>query len=193
MDSESISLRLIGTKRLLMHAGRLADPLDAASKALARVTGKTVKTEADHEEIARIEWFGSLWLDGGRPCVPLEALIATFVGAAKLRKRGPEARAGLVVTENAVLDYDGPRDLDELWKEPSYRLRTSVRVRGSRTMRTRPCFPDWSLKFRARFLPSVLGRDEVVELYRIAGFMRGLGDWRPVNGTFDVEVVEVSE
>jgi hypothetical protein len=37
---------------------------------------------ADHEAISRTEWFGGLWLDGGEPCLPAEALMATFVGAA---------------------------------------------------------------------------------------------------------------
>ncbi|MBR0777287.1 hypothetical protein JQ625_20845 [Bradyrhizobium diazoefficiens] len=172
-----------------MHNGQLADPLSDATKALARLTSKRVKTEADHLEIGRIEWNGSLWLDSGRPCVPAEALIATFVAAAKTRKRGDEARAGLVVMENAPLDYPGSKDLDHLWLDQAYRLRTSVRVRGARTMRTRPRFDDWSLKFVARYLPTVLDRDEVIELYRIAGFMKGLGDWRPLNGTFEVEVI----
>jgi len=189
MDCETINMRLVGTKRLIMHNGQLADPLADATKALARLTGKRVKTEADHLEIGRVEWNGGLWLDGGRPCVPAEALIATFVGAARTRKRGDEARAGLVVTENALLDYPGPKDLDQLWLNPAFRLRTSVRVRGARTMRTRPRFDDWSLRFTARYLASVLDRDEVIELYRIAGFMRGIGDWRPLNGTFEVEVI----
>jgi hypothetical protein len=42
MDSESVTLRLVGTKRLLMHSGRLADPLDEASKALGRLTSKRI-------------------------------------------------------------------------------------------------------------------------------------------------------
>jgi len=190
MECDDLELRLTGTKRLIMHCGRLADPLDPAAKALARLTGKRPKTESDHEAIARTEWNGGLWLDGGRPCVPAEALVSTFVGAAKMRKRGDEARAGLVVTENAILDYSGPRDMDVLWRDPSFRLRTAVRVRGARTMRTRPCFLDWSLRFTARYLPSVLDREEVIALYRVAGFMRGIGDWRPMNGTFDVEVLK---
>jgi hypothetical protein len=189
MDCETVELRLTGTKRLLMHNGQLADPLADATKALARLTGKRVKTESDHLEIGRIEWNGGLWLDGGRPCVPAEALIATFVAAAKTRKRADAARAGLVVTENSLLEYSGPKDLDQLWSNSSFRLRTPVRVRGARTMRTRPCFPDWSLRFVARYLPSVLDRDEVIELYRVAGFLKGLGDWRPLNGTFEVEVL----
>jgi hypothetical protein len=186
MDSESVMLRLIGTKRLIMHSGRLADPLDEASKALSRLTGKKMRTEADHEEIARVEWHGSLWLDGGRPCIPSEALMATAVGAARSRKRGPAARAGLVVEHNAILNYQGPADMDMLWQNPAFRLRTAVRIRGSRTMRTRPLFDDWSVEFTVHYLPTLIDRDEVVDLYRIAGFTQGLGDWRPVNGTFEV-------
>jgi hypothetical protein len=189
LECENIDLRLVGTKRLLMHNGQLADPLADTTKALARLTGKRAKTEADHVEIARVEWNGGLWLDGGRPCIPAEALIATFVGAAKTRKRGEEARAGLVVTENGILDYVGPRNMDELWRDPAFRLRTGVRVRGARTMRTRPRFDDWSVRFTARYLPSVLDREEVVELYRIAGFLKGIGDWRPINGAYEVEVI----
>jgi hypothetical protein len=189
MECESIELRLVGTKRLIMHCGRLADPLDPATKALARLTGKRAKTEADHLEIARAEWNGGLWLDGGRPCIPLEALIGTFVGAAKTRKRGDEAKAGLVVVENAIIDYRGPRDLDELWSDPAFRLRTGVRVRGARTMRTRPVFDEWSVRFTAQYLPSLLDQEEIIELYRVAGFMKGIGDWRPINGAFEVEVL----
>jgi hypothetical protein len=34
-----------------------------------------------------------------------------------------------------------------------------------------------------------LDREEVVELYRIAGFLKGIGDWRPINGAYEVEVI----
>lgn len=189
MQAETINLRLVGTKRLLMHNGRLADPLDPATKALTRLTSKSPKTESDHAEISRVEWNGSLWLDQGRPCVPAEALMASFVAAAKLTKRAPQARAGLVVESNAVVEYDGPRDLDELWENPRFRLRTGVRVKGSRTMRTRPRFDDWSVSFTAHYLPTLLDRDEVIRIYQTAGFVRGIGDWRPQNGTYEVEVL----
>jgi hypothetical protein len=189
MMGENINLRIVGTRRLLMHAGRLADPLDPVAKALAKLTSKKMKTEADHEAIGRTEFFGGLWLDGGEPCVPAEALMATFVGAARTRRRGPQASAGLVVAANATLDYDGPRDPDALWADPKFRLRVPVRVGSARTMRTRPCFDEWSAEFTATYLPTLLNRDEVVETFAIAGFIKALGDWRPQNGTFSIEEV----
>ncbi|WP_271591840.1 hypothetical protein [Bradyrhizobium sp. CCBAU 65884] len=56
-------------------------------------------------------------------------------------------------------------------------------------MRTRAVFPDWSAEFTAKFLPSLLDRSEVIETFEVAGFVRGIGDWRPINGTFSVEAI----
>jgi hypothetical protein len=189
MYPESVSLRVLGTRRLLMHCGRMADPLDPATKALKRLTSRRMKTEADHEEIGRIEWNGSLWLDAGRPCIPAEALAGTFVAAAKSLKRKDAARAGLMVERNALLEYEGPADLDELWSSPEFKLRALVTIGGARTVRTRPCFKDWAVNFKAHYLPSLWNREDVVEMYRLAGFTKGLGDWRPTNGTFLVEEI----
>lgn len=190
MMSEKIRLRIDGSRRLIMHASRLADPLDPVAKNLARLTGKKMKTAADHEAISRVEWFGGLWLDQGEPCVPAEAVMATFVRAARDRRRGPQASAGLIVGSHAGLVYDGPRDLDELWESGRFSLRVPVRVGSARPMRTRPVFPDWSIQFEAEFLPTLLNRDEVIETFMIAGFTKGLGDWRPQNGTFTVSVLD---
>jgi hypothetical protein len=148
-----------------------------------------MKTEADHEAISKVEWFGSLWLDDGLPCIPAEALMSAFVGAARSRRRGPQASAGLVVEAHAKLEYDGPRDLDALWDDQRFTLRVPVRVGNARTMRTRPVFDDWSIQFEASYLPSLLNRDEISETYAIAGFTKALGDWRPQNGTFSVTTI----
>ncbi len=190
MKVEQIVIRIIGRKRLIMHSSRLADPLDPVAKELKRVTGKKAKTESDHELISKVEWNGGLWLDGGLPCIPCEALMGTFVQAAKLVRRGPQATAGLVVAAHAPLDYDGPRDMDRLWLDERFRLRVPVRVGNAKTMRTRAVFDDWSATFAVQYLPSLLNRDEVREIYELAGYARGLGDWRPQNGTFTVQILD---
>ena len=186
MSPENIHLKFVGICPLLMHSGRLADPLDPSTMALAAVTGKRKKTRADHERIAELEWYGSLWLDGLRPCLPCEAIEATFADGAQTRNKGSVARAGLVVNSPARLDYEGPDSLEDLWTDEKFRLRTGVRVRNSRTMRTRPRFPVWSAHVTASFLPTLLDRTEVVEFFRIAGSL-GVGDWRPRYGKFIVE------
>ena len=80
--------------------------------------------------------------------------------------------------------------MDQLWEDERFRFRAGVVVHGNRTMRTRPVFNDWALEFTAHYLPTLLDRDQIYEIYAHAGFTRGLGDWRPQNGTFEVEMID---
>jgi hypothetical protein len=97
------------------------------------------------------------------------------------------ARAGLIVTEPAMIDYDGPSDMRELFKDANFRLRALVRVRDARTVRTRPRFARWSANVSASFLPSLLNRSEVLEYFRIAGAL-GIGDsTHPCENSFYVQ------
>ena len=190
MDTEFISIRLVGVRPLLMHAGKLADPLDPISCALARVTGKRLKTAADHREIARREWFGGLWLDAGVPCIPPDAIEASFIAGARMLRRGKQAAAGIELDGPARLYYDGPADIDELWKQERFRLRVPVRVGTARTMRTRPRFDTWNVAFTAAYLPSLLSPALIVDIFAASGVARGLGDWRPKFGRYRVECLD---
>ena len=78
------------------------------------------KTDADHEEVGRLEWHGSLYLTHGKPCVPFNCIRATLHNAAKTLRLGPKVKAGLFVTDNALLVYDGPTDLDVLWADEHF-------------------------------------------------------------------------
>jgi hypothetical protein len=174
---------------MLMHAARLADPLDDLTKALAAITSKRVKTDADHDRIAELEWRGGLWLADGRPCLPAHCLKAVLVQGARRRKKGIIAKAAFLADGPAPLDYDGPTALAELWADLRFRHREIVRVREALTVRTRPCFPDWSARVSATYLPSMINRAELVEFFRLAG-PHGLGDHRPEYGRFRVEEIE---
>lgn len=57
---QTLHFRITGIAPLLMHNGRLADPLDPHSKALADAARRRGKIEADHLEIARLEFLDSL-------------------------------------------------------------------------------------------------------------------------------------
>lgn len=189
MNVETLKLRLTSDRPLLMHSGRLADPLDEITRNLSKMTSKRMKTAADHEEIARIEWYGGLWLSGGQPCIPPEAIEASFIAAARARKRSKQARAGLMVMGPSLLDYEGPRDLDELWKDPAFQLRRAVRVGNARTIRTRPHFTTWRAETAVTFVPTLLDRGDIMDLFAVAGAQEGIGDWRPKYGRFTVEAV----
>ncbi len=185
---EELSLRLVGVAPLLMRSGRMADPLDEHAVALQRVTSKRMKTAADHQRIARIEWRGSLWLSGGRPCIPAEAVEAALVAAGKTRRSGTVVRAAVVVRDSPIIQFEGPDDLDELFERPGFVHRCGVRVNARTTMRTRPRFETWSVDVQVGFLPSMIDRSTLLEIARVAGDLVGLGDFRPRFGRFRVEV-----
>jgi len=191
MSAELISLKLIGVGPMLMHSARLADPLDPMTKALAAVTSKRVKTDADYDRIAELEWRGGMWLAEGRPCLPPHCLKAVLVEGARRRKKGIIAKAAFLADGPALLDYDGPTTLSELWADARFRHREMVRVRDALTARTRPCFPEWSARVDGTYLPSMINRTELIEFFRLAG-PHGLGDHRPDFGRFRVEEVAAS-
>lgn len=185
---QTLRFQIMGAAPFLAHNGQLADPLNRYSRLLAEISAKRAKTPADHEEMARREWYGGLYVGAdGTPCVPAEMLEAVIIAGAKKHKRGPQAKAGIIVPEAARLDYDGPRHPDALWADQRFRLRVGVKVGQGRLMRTRPRFDGWSARFAVRFLADMIDARYVHAALVVAGEQIGIGDWRPRFGRFTVE------
>jgi hypothetical protein len=130
MSIESISLRLVGVGPMLMRNSRLGDPLDPYAKALAAVTSKRLKTEADHLRIAELEFHGSLYLHHGAPCLPQNMVKSVCVDGAKKSNMGETTKAAFRAEGAALLQFDGPKTAAELWAEERFRHRAEVRIRG---------------------------------------------------------------
>lgn len=185
MAYKPLQKSISGVSPLLMHRGGLADPLDSFAQQLKKITGKRNKTEADHAELARIEWYGSLYVDEQqRPCLPAEVVEATLVNAAKKIRRGVQVKAGLLVPTSLPLIYAGPTTIESLWLDIRFRLRTPVTVDRKRVIRTRPMFSQWSATLILQYDESLLNESEVIDIIRTAGELIGFGDWRPRFGRF---------
>jgi hypothetical protein len=189
MKYERLKFHLAGVSALLMHNGRLADPLEPIARQMRQVSAKRKKTEADHEELGRLEFLGGLYLDDGEPCIPGELIEAAFVNAAKKMRRGAEAKIGIIADANFKLIYDGPRDPQKLWADKRFRFRCGVRIKNSRIIRTRPIFRDWACEIFVDFQPNQLNRADVDEMAKTAGAIVGIGDGRPKFGRFAVATI----
>jgi hypothetical protein len=185
-----VKLTLTGTAPILMHNARLADPLDSYTKLLKTVSSKRTKTDDDHEEMARIEFLGGLYCDETMgPYIPGVNLHQCLIEGAKLTRRGRHVERGVVVMEEQLLlAYSGPRTPDELYADKNFRSRLSVGVTTSRVMRTRPKFPQWALEAHLVVDTGQLDLNDIGEIAETAGLMIGLGDYRPRYGRFDVVV-----
>lgn len=188
------TITFTGTAPLLMHNSRLSNPLDPATKALKKVTGKRQKTDEDHETIARLEFAGGLYLDPDvGPYIPGENIARALVDGAKLTKMGVKVTRGVFIsTDVNPLSYNGPRDEGGLWNT-GWRHMASVKIGTARTMRCRPWFPEWKVQADGILDPSVLELDDLATIADNAGSMIGLGDWRPRFGRFTATVERVAK
>lgn len=180
----------VGTAELLMHNARFANPLDPAAKAMKAVTSKRIKTDADHEEMARLEHAGALYLDDEvGPYIPGQNIERCLLDAAKVTRSGVKVTRGVFIyTDVNPLAYSGPRTADALWADLNFRHFASVKIGANRIMRCRPVFRQWRVDAEGELDPSVLNLAELQGIAVTAGQMIGLGDYRPRYGRFEATV-----
>jgi hypothetical protein len=189
-QTQKFTLHIEGTRQLLMHNGRLANPLDPAAKALKARTSKRSKTEENYEEIAYLEFLGSLYTDpDAGPYLPGENIWRSLYDGAKKHKLGEKVKAGLLInTVVNPISYPGSRDPEKLWENENFRFVKVVKVNSARTVRCRARFSQWATDVEGQFDPSVLDKHEIERIADTAGAYVGLGDWRPQNGTYVAEI-----
>lgn len=190
---------------LVVHNERLADPLDSITRAIGAISKKRAKTISDHEEIARLEWFGGLYTaepievadgevvvpPGAVPTLPAWNLLRCLQDGAKRHKRGADVLRGIhPLAEHAPLEYDGPTEPHELWKSGGFALRKTVGVQRARTTRTRPMFHPWKAVLPIEVDPVVFDLDTLGKLWEDAGRYAGIGEMRPVYGRFSGTIRE---
>lgn len=187
-----IITELTGTSPLVMHNVRLARPDDDFVRAIAKITAKGSKmTLDDREEVARLEFAGGLYIDEDGPYLPYANVRRCFQKAATVRKLGTHVQRALLPTAmTAPLAYNGPRDIDKLWADDTYRYSTVVGIQRAKTVRMRPWFPIWAASFEWELLTETLDLEDMQAIAISAGRIEGLGDNR-VNGhgRFQVKVI----
>lgn len=191
MDGRTAS----GGSSLVQHNERLADPLDETVRAIAAISKRRNKTEADHLEIARLEFLGGLYTNGNGPCIPAWNILRCLQDGAKRHKRGSDVLRGIhPLNEHADLKYKGPREPAELWKQAGeFSLRKTVGIQRSRTMRTRPIFNEWEAELLVEMDERVFDVPALKVCWEDAGTYMGLGEMRPVYGRFKGTIEEVKK
>lgn len=190
----SVQIKLQGVSPLLCHNGQTADPRNTYAKAMKAVSGKRKKTDADYDEMARLEWLAGLYRIDGDLVIPDYVIESAMIKGAMKSKRGPQAKCGLFFTEHASLEFDGKPDtitddtLSGMFESGGFTHTIGVKVGMAKVMRTRPMFRNWSITITAQYDPDVLNMRDVEEIAIDAGKLVGIGDWRPKHGRFNAEV-----
>lgn len=181
--------RLTSDAPMLVHNGQTADPLNKWAKAMKAISGKRKKTDADYEELARLEFMAGLYMGPDGPIIPAANIDSMVINAAKKNREGKLAQSGAFCMKDAIMQYEGPRAADDLWKDDRFRHVAIVRVQSARVARTRPVFRDWAATVEISFEDTVVNKAQLDAWLHIAGTQVGLGDWRPQHGRFSVEAV----
>ena len=203
VENQKYLVTISGLK-LLMHNGQLSDPLNAYAKSMKEISKKVSKTDADHAELKRREFIGSLYFDsddpkakpahkGMGPFIPRDWLEAMLIEGARKKRKGKDFESSIfVVDEQYPLEYDGPRDMESLSTDPKFRLEKRIVVgKGKSVIRTRPLFRNWRVTFEVEFPAEFINASDVEEAITAAGHLVGLGDWRPRYGRFTNDVFEL--
>lgn len=173
---------------ILMHNKQLADPLNEWTKRIKEVSGKRAKTDADYEEMGRLEFLGGLYMDQNGPVIPSKMILATLIGGAKKNKLGSRFESSVFAMDHASLVYDGPRDATSLWENKQFVDRQAVGVQSNAVFRTRPFFQTWSASIEVEYDETSVNRQDVIQAAINAGKYCGIGDYRPTYGRFTVEI-----
>ena len=188
MKIQKIKYRLTSESPLLMHNGLLADPLSKWSKELKKITSKRQKVDSDIVEMARLEFYGSLYVDEKEnPIIPSELIEASIINGAKAEKLGKLFKSSVFVNGHSLMEYDGPKSPDKLWEDENFRLVVGVKIGQARIMRTRPKFNKWKCITEVSFIDESVQEEMIDRAIIKAGILVGIGDWRPKFGRFSVE------
>ena len=183
---------LEGTTTLLMHNGELANPLSEGALALKKLTGIRNKTPEVYQQIADTEWKFGLYVNGdGRIHIPGHMLDALVRDGGKRSKNGKTIVGGLLC-EDGDFSYEGSKKVDVLERSGKSRFTTTVVIKRSRTVRTRPAFFPWSVVFIANIDLRTVSEEVFAQALHEAETI-GLGDWRPRFGRFRVVSIEAAD
>lgn len=185
-----VMVTIKGERPLVVKSDRGVDDLDPLVRDMKRITGKRKKTEEDHELISRIEFeLGLYWDDNLGPYLPTGNIHKALVEGARQSKLGRQVEQGCIPLDVRVpILYEGPRDIEGLYRTPDHVYKVSVGVGQKRTMRTRARFPRWAVQAPFVLDPEKLDLDTFTTICDVAGRYIGLGERRPMFGAFTATI-----
>ena len=191
-----LNITIQGRKPVLLHNGRLSNPLDPYTRKLKEKTSKRKKTDDDLQEIAMIEARAGMYdAPGDLMGIPNANVFRSILDSAKLDKLGKLLSQSFSfddIVEPLLINRKTIKCDDYLTMEGSLDYR-SVKVGMSRVMRARAkVYPDWQSTHSFMLDEAILDLHLLEPVIERAGLRFGVGDWRPIYGTFDA-FVEVAE
>jgi hypothetical protein len=198
---KSIEMTIRGTSPLLLNSNKGVNPLHPLTKKMKILTKARNKTEEQDTEILHLKSLLGMyglnetfdgWENGVGPVVPSINIEATFRNAAKSIRKGSIAQQSSAIAikpDYIPIDFDGKgKSVQELYDDPNRRYADFRigRIKGASVTLNRPRFDNWSLTFTIYYDDTKFNRDEIINLFEIAGRDVGTCDFRAKFGHFAI-------
>ena len=201
-----------GTAPLLLSNNLCSDPLSQAAKDKKFFTSKRTKSDDDHMALRLIDWVHSgYWTQPGKVVIDDIENSVNFEGFANLTlpsqnfarclrngatafKLGKEVARALIVENEPLIKYDGPRTASEMIQQGQFVLTSPVVRQKVTNWVTRLILPAWSVNYQVTVDDERISVDDLERICQTAGRFEGLGTWRPRYGRFavtDIQEVEL--
>lgn len=181
LKQRKIVIKVVGSSSLITHPFS-----EKALKSIEDKQGGKAKAGKHAARNPEQEYHDSMYIreDGsyGFPAIGFKGAVVTAANDAGIQK--VLARRAFHVVDGELVKIDG---------EPSMRTDRVIIGMGTTDVRYRAEFKSWSADIPIVFNEGVISLEQLVNLFRIAGFGVGIGEWRPerngIHGTWEVEGV----
>lgn len=187
MAVSTIQPTIVGTRSLLMSKPTSLNRHHQLTKQWNAIKGKKKKTDEEMDELEHLQWLMSIYFSPKLgPVLPTQNILAATIGGARLFKEGRQVERFVTFVEGEVaLEYDGPRDLEEMWQSGHYTDASPVR-RG--VVAVRPIFQAWACTFNVQLDTSGIDERDFLRHLAKGGSVVGIGSWRKRYGRYRAEL-----
>jgi len=198
-----------GVSPLLLSNNLCSDPLSQAAKDKKFFTKKNKKADEDHMNLRLIDWvYSGYWTIPGKVVIDDVENTVSFDGFANLTlpsqnfarclrngatafRLGKETARALIVENEPLIEYDGPRQAEEMVSDPRFILTSPVVRMKVTNWITRLILPQWKVDYQVTIDDERISVDDLGRIAQAAGRFEGLGTWRPRYGRFVSEIEEI--
>jgi len=184
-ETQIIRIKLVGDSPLIVNRFKEKSIRQMADKQAGVASAGREKKDAE------AEYQGSLYMhpEGGYgfPCSAFaKAAVTACASLGKSVISQTQARQAFRVMGDMVKIEGKPHKREDVVKVGKFPNKVA-------DLRYRAEFPEWSCFLTIRYNPRVLSASEVVNLFQLAGFAVGVGEWRPEkNGQFGMFHVQLA-
>lgn len=186
---KSIKFRIIGTMPLMLNNPRTVNPFDEYSKAMKEITAKRKKTDDDQEQLMKLKFLASLYVNNkGEYFIPSEHIA--MIAAAKEKKLGAKFVRSMQVVGDSILHFkDDKKTPEQLYELGIYTDVRAVGIMKAKVITARAIIPEWSFDTEIWYDESQLDESDIVSAVEIGGLRYGVGTYRKRFGRFKAEKI----